>query len=122
MVIRIKRIYEPVIPEHDGYRVLVDRLWPRGLRKDQVALDEWAKDIAPSHELRKAFHREELDWPAFRSAYWQELDDQRASLQRLAELACVQTLTLLFSARSTERNNATVLQDYLQQLAAHPLV
>lgn len=116
MVIRIKRIYEPVIPEHDGYRVLVDRLWPRGLRKDQVALDEWAKDIAPSATLRKAFHNEQLDWPAFCSAYRQELDGQRVTLQRLAAQAGDQTLTLLFSARNTERNHAIVLRDYLEHL------
>ncbi len=101
MNIQCKRVYDPA-EQSDGYRVLVDRLWPRGIKKTDLALDEWDKEITPSTELRKAFHGEAIDFAHFS--------------QRLADIAKKQPLTLLYSAKNTTQNHALVLADWLRSL------
>ncbi len=110
--VRLKRAYEPAAPE-DGVRVLVDRLWPRGLRKEGVALDRWMKDLAPSTELRRWFGHDEERWPEFHRRYASELQQHTAPLDELRELAREHTVTLVFAARDAEHNDAVVLRDVL---------
>ncbi len=115
MSIVLKRAYEPASPE-DGHRVLVDRIWPRGLSKDEMKIDEWLKEFAPSDQLRKAFHKDELSWGQFRNAYLAELKNHRDELRGLERIAKEGRLTLVFSAHDEEHNNAVVLKDYLNSL------
>lgn len=114
-MIKIKRIYEPY-DGSDGYRVLVDALWPRGISKDRARLDEWLKEIAPSAELRKQFHKQPELWPVFQKSYRAELatPDRAADLKRLRDIAQKQTLTLLYASARQPENNATVLFDVLR--------
>ena len=115
MRIRIKRVYET--PEtSDGTRILVDRLWPRGLSKERAALDDWMKDIAPSDELRKWFAHDSGKWSEFRAAYLEELKAHHDTLERLAKLARRGTVTLLFAARNEKHNNAAVIRERLQRM------
>jgi uncharacterized protein YeaO (DUF488 family) len=112
MTVVLKRVYEEPSP-HDGVRVLVDRLWPRGLKKTDVALDAWLKDLAPSNELRKWFHAHPQQWSKFRQQYLKELSSESANeaLQQLYELRQKRRrLTLLFSSKDEEHNNAVVLK------------
>jgi uncharacterized protein YeaO (DUF488 family) len=110
--IRIKRVYEP--PEAaDGTRVLVDRLWPRGLDKREI--DRWLKEIAPSTELRRWFGHQPERWPEFRWRYAAELQQRPELLEELRALAEKGPVTLLFAARDAERNNAVVLRDLLER-------
>ncbi|MFQ1061770.1 DUF488 domain-containing protein [Bordetella trematum] len=113
----LKRAYEDPGPG-DGYRVLVDRLWPRGRARAALALDGWARDLAPSDALRKTFHHDPERWDAFREAYLQELGQpaQRAAMQALLSAAGSGRLTLVYGARDPERNNAVVLQEALGAL------
>jgi len=117
MSVVIKRAYEQPTGD-DGYRVLVDRLWPRGLARDDIRLDEWLKDVAPSDQLRRSFHRDETTWGEFRNRYLSELKDHRGELRRLVEISRQGRLTLIFSAKDPERNNALVLKQYLRMLGA----
>lgn len=114
----IKRVYLPAATG-DGRRVLVDRLWPRGLRKSEAAVDDWLKDVAPSTDLRKWFHHDPSQWDAFRQRYRAELATNPAVAQLLA-LAADQPVTLLFAARDEERNHALVLVDYLRSHKESP--
>ena len=114
-MIQIKRVYETPSPE-DGYRVLVDRLWPRGVKKAELVCDEWCKSLAPSGELRKAFHAQTIDFAAFSEAYRGVLRQAKEEAQRLAALSRKHPLTLLYAARDTEQNHARVLADYLRTL------
>lgn len=107
----IKRVYLPASAE-DGLRVLVDRLWPRGLRKTEAAIDVWLKDVAPTSELRKWFGHDPALWEIFRQRYRAELMTNPAAAQ-LRALAAQQPVTLLFAAHDLEHNNALVLADYL---------
>lgn len=112
MQIRIKRIYENPEPT-DGYRMLVDRLWPRGVSKEAAAIDEWNKAVAPSTELRKWFgHQPEL-FDEFVRRYKAELKPLGSELERMLSIAKQQGLTLIYSARDPERNQAKVLSDIL---------
>ena len=115
MMIQCKRVYEQAAPE-DGYRVLVDRLWPRGVKKADLVHDEWCKALTPSDGLRKAFHSETIDFAAFSQAYREELAQHKDEGLRLATLARQQTLTLLSAAKNTEQNHAIVLADWLRHL------
>lgn len=115
MEIRIQRIYDPPT-ESGGRRVLVDRLWPRGVSKERAALDQWLKEVAPSNELRKAYHAGELDWEAFAERYRHELDDQEELLAELLSLAEDQPLTLLYSVKDPDHNHARILADRLEEL------
>ena len=114
---RVKRIYEPPADD-DGFRVLVDRLWPRGMPKEGAAVDLWLKDVAPSTELRKEFNHRPEQFAGFSERYRLELDTNTA-VETLLELARAHPrITLLYAARNTEANNAHVLLDYLRGRAA----
>ncbi|WP_111412647.1 DUF488 domain-containing protein [Billgrantia lactosivorans] len=115
MGITLKRAYEAP-SSRDGYRVLVDRLWPRGVSKEDAAIDAWLKEVAPSDELRRAFHDGKLPWGEFRRRYLSELKAQRDVLRELAERARKGSVTLVFSAKDERRNNAVVLKQYLEML------
>jgi uncharacterized protein YeaO (DUF488 family) len=110
--ILIKRVYEAPDPS-DGYRVLVDRLWPRGLTKEQVHADLWLKEIAPSNALRTWFHHDLEHWDEFKARYFAELDAQGAAVTRLLEMAQKGPLTLLYGARDTQNNQAVAMREYL---------
>lgn len=112
MPIQIKRIYEDPT-EDDGYRVLVDRIWPRGVSKERAKLDVWLKEVAPSTELRTWFHHEEPKWPAFRARYWAELDENPEVAILRGILAAHDVVTLLYSARDEQQNQAVALSEYL---------
>lgn len=112
-MIRVKRVYEPPDPE-DGARFLVDRLWPRGLKKEGLHLDGWLKEVAPSHELRHRFSHEPSRWEEFRRHYFAELDRNESAWRPLLEAAQKGNVTLLFAARDTVRNNAVALKEYLE--------
>ncbi len=111
-MIRIKRIYDPPAPD-DGRRVLVDRLWPRGIAKDEARLDEWLKELAPSDELRKWFGHDPAKWDEFRARYRTELKSRPELLVQLRAAANKGTVTLLYAAKDTEHNNAVVLKELL---------
>lgn len=116
MPVSIKRVYEPA-SRTDGKRVLVDRLWPRGLSKERAGVSEWLRDLAPSDELRRWYHAQPGHWAAFRTKYLKELSQPEAqeALHRLYKLAHGRTrLTLLFASRNEDRNNATVLKELLE--------
>lgn len=115
MRIQCKRVYDPA-EKSDGYRVLVDRLWPRGIKKTDLAMDEWAKDLTPSTDLRKAFHAEAIDFTHFTGLYRTELASHQQEGERLAKIAHQQTLTLLYAAKNNEQNHALVLADWLREL------
>lgn len=114
MQLHIKRVYEPP-GEGDGKRVLVDRVWPRGIGKDRAALDLWLKDIAPSTELRKWFGHEPSRWKAFQRRYRAELDANDAAVEHLLDLVEDRPVTLLYSAHDTEHNQARALADYIAE-------
>ncbi|MCF8085347.1 MAG: DUF488 domain-containing protein [Desulfohalobiaceae bacterium] len=116
MDIRTKRIYEPV-SEEDGHRVLVDRVWPRGISKEKARIDSWLKELAPSKELRQWFGHDPDKWEEFRKRYFQELAKHREQLDRLAEMARNGPLTLVYSSRETRYNNAVALKSYLESEA-----
>ena len=96
--------------------MLVDRLWPRGLKKSEARIDEWLREIAPSTALRKWFKHDPGRWKEFKEKYSAELDDHREQVEKLAREARKRTITLLFSARDTEHNNAVALKEYIEQL------
>ncbi len=110
--VRLKRAYEPASPE-DGTRVLVERLWPRGVSKAKAALDDWVKEIAPSPELRKWYGHEVARWPEFRRRYLAELAGHAEAVAALRERAKAGRLTLVFAAHDPERSSAAVLRDVL---------
>jgi uncharacterized protein YeaO (DUF488 family) len=115
MSVRIKRAYDSPSSD-DGYRVLVDRLWPRAISKANAQLDDWLKSIAPSDELRKWFHADPSRWGAFRRQYLSQLKKHREILRPLAEKAKTTRVTLVYSANDEEHNNAVVLKQYLKML------
>ena len=116
MTVSLKRVYAEPSPQ-DGARVLVDRLWPRGLTKKDATLDAWLKDLAPSNELRKWFHAHPQQWSKFRERYLKELSSPAAhdALQTLYDLKEERRhLTLLFASRNEDRNNAVVLKQLVE--------
>ena len=113
-MIQTKRVYEPVA-KTDGQRFLAERLWPRGIKKEALALAGWCKEAAPSHELRKWFDHDPAKWREFQRRYRAELDARPEPWQPLLEAAKGGNLTLLFSARDTEHNNAVVLKAWLEE-------
>lgn len=116
MPVVIKRVYEPASPS-DGERVLVDRLWPRGLTKTRAAVAEWLRDLAPSDRLRRRYHARPEEWGSFRKEYLKELSRPEAEegLRRLYELAHQRKrLTLLFASKNETHNNASVLKELLK--------
>jgi uncharacterized protein YeaO (DUF488 family) len=113
-MVKLKRVYEPAA-KSDGYRVLVDRLWPRGIKKEKLASVEWAKDLAPSAELRKAFGHDTGRWKEFRTQYKSELRRHKKEIAALAKRGRRGTVTLLYAARDEEHNNAVVLKELLDR-------
>jgi uncharacterized protein YeaO (DUF488 family) len=120
-MVRVKRAYEPA-SSRDGYRVLVDRLWPRGLRKEDAALDAWLKELAPSDALRKWFGHDPTRWQDFRERYERELrrPDAQSELGDLARRAAEKTVTLVYAAHDEEHNNAVVLAEKLESRRSVP--
>jgi uncharacterized protein YeaO (DUF488 family) len=112
-MIRIKRVYE-LAERRDGPRILVDRLWPRGIGKEELRLDSWYKNVSPSSQLRKWFSHAPARWYEFRKRYFTELDSNSAAWSSLAELASSGNVTLLYSAKDEKHNNAKALRDYLE--------
>jgi uncharacterized protein YeaO (DUF488 family) len=112
MDIRLKRVYDEAAKD-DGFRVLVDRLWPRGVSKDRARLDLWAKDVAPSPDLRVAFHHDGMSWPDFEKAYRAELAANPAVDALRHELATHPVVTLLYGSHDEEHNGAVLLRDEL---------
>lgn len=115
MQYRIKRIYDE-IEQEDGFRVLVDGVWPRGMSKKQADIDLWLKDIAPSKELRQWFGHDPDKWQDFRKQYLDELKQNREKIRQLLDTAGNRNITLLFSARDREHNQAVVIREYLRRL------
>ena len=113
MSLSLKRAYEPA-DKSDGVRVLVDRLWPRGVKKAEASIDLWRKELAPSTELRKWFGHDPARWDGFRHRYAGELDGLAEHWQPLAERSARHKVTLIYSAHDEEHNGAIVLRDYLQ--------
>jgi uncharacterized protein YeaO (DUF488 family) len=114
MSIVLKRAYEPAA-QNDGYRVLVDRVWPRGVTKDALRIDAWLKELAPSAGLRQWFGHDPAKWAEFKQRYARELEARSEQLEELAERARRGRVTLIFGARDTERNNAVALKEQLER-------
>jgi uncharacterized protein YeaO (DUF488 family) len=111
--IEVRRIYDPSPPR--GKRYLVERLWPRGVRKEELTIDGWIRDVAPSTELRRWFTHDPAKWSEFRRRYFAELDDHPEAWRPLMDAAGRGRVTLLFSSRDTEHNNAVALKEYLER-------
>jgi uncharacterized protein YeaO (DUF488 family) len=112
MEILVARVYDPV-PEDGGFRVLVDRLWPRGLSKEAARVDAWLKDIAPTTGLRKWFDHDPEKWDEFRRRYFAELDANPSEVARLVEIARKRPVVLVYGARDIEHNQALALREYV---------
>lgn len=110
-MLKVKRIYEPAADE-DGCRILVDRIWPRGFTKERARIDEWRKDLGPSDTLRKWFAHDPRKWEEFQTRYRSELEEtgRWADMQRISERAKRENVTLVYSAKDTERNQAVALR------------
>jgi uncharacterized protein YeaO (DUF488 family) len=121
-MVKVKRVYEKPTPA-DGYRILVDRLWPRGIKKTTADLSAWLKDLAPSDELRRWFSHDPQRWPEFHQRYLQELEDPAKAelLKDLLNRARRGTVTLVFAAKDEERNNAVVMKTFLDDRLDPPL-
>ncbi|HYK93073.1 MAG TPA: DUF488 domain-containing protein [Thermoplasmata archaeon] len=115
-MIRVKRIYDPP-SDDDGFRILIDRLWPRGVSKTVARIDEWLKDVAPSEELRRWFHHEESRYAAFREKYRRELRANQAAIEGILARARSGRVTLVFAAHDPAHCNATVLHELLEELS-----
>ncbi len=114
-MIQIKRVYEQS-SKKDGFRILIDRLWPRGLTKEKAAADLWVKDLAPSDELRKWFAHDPKKWLVFQKKYLKELEEKKDFIEKLQRLEHdKKIITLLYGAKDTEHNNAVVLEKLLQK-------
>jgi uncharacterized protein YeaO (DUF488 family) len=114
MDIRLKRAYDPPSPD-DGTRVLVERLWPRGLSKERAAVDLWPREVAPSPDLRSWYEHDPAKWPEFQRRYREELRTKDAELEQLRDLAATGTVTFVFGSRETVRNSANVLREVLEE-------
>jgi uncharacterized protein YeaO (DUF488 family) len=112
-MIKLKRAYDAVSAT-DGKRLLVERLWPRGLSKDKLKLDGWIRDVAPTTELRKWFGHDPAKWRQFRTRYFRELNSRPDSWRSIVSLARRGTVTLVYSSHDEEHNNAVALREYLQ--------
>jgi uncharacterized protein YeaO (DUF488 family) len=113
--IKLKRIYEKS-NEADGLRVLIDRLWPRGVSKEEAKIDVWLKDLAPSTELRKWYGHEHKKWDAFKKRYADELASKAKQVEEFLDSIKLETITLVFSSKEEELNNATFFKEYLEKL------
>jgi uncharacterized protein YeaO (DUF488 family) len=118
--IQLKHARDPASPE-DGKRILVDRLWPRGVSKEYLVLEEWMKNIAPSAELRKWFHSAPQMWEEFQQKYFTELDRQPEPVRALSKMASQGRVTLIFGAHDRQHNNAVALKNYLLRRSHRPI-
>ena len=116
MIIRLKRVYEEP-SESDGTRILVDRLWPRGLAKERAKVDVWLKEIAPSTELRKWFNHEPVKWPEFKKRYQAEISNNTEALAALERHLANEKVTIVYGAKDEEHNDAVVIKQYLDKKA-----
>lgn len=116
MKIRVKRIYEPPA-EGDGYRLLVDRLWPRGVARQRASIDAWMKEAGPSSKLRRWFNHDVSRWQEFKRRYAAELDNRQDVVAEILSIASERPVTLLYSARDTGHNQAVALAEYLDAKA-----
>ncbi len=114
-MLKIKRAYERYDPD-DGRRVLVDRLWPRGITKQKIKVDSWMKDIAPSDDLRKWYHHDPQKWGEFKERYRHELETKKSMLDQLQTWATKGDVTILYSSKDEARNNAVALKELLEEL------
>ena len=115
--LRLKRVYEPY-ELADGYRILVDRLWPRGIKKEVAHLDEWAKEITPSTEIRRLYHQGEMPFEGFSQAYLEELESNEAAedfVHNCSEQLKVQNVTLVYAAKNEQENHALVCREWLKR-------
>jgi uncharacterized protein YeaO (DUF488 family) len=113
-MIKLKRAYEAASPD-DGLRILVERLWPRGVSKQKARIDLWLKDVAPSAQLRKWYSHDPARWPEFRKRYWAELKDQGDLLALLKYLGQERPVTFVYAAGDEERNSAVALKEFLER-------
>ncbi|MCL5282465.1 MAG: DUF488 family protein [Planctomycetes bacterium] len=114
MAIQLKRAYEKP-QKSDGFRVLIDRIWPRGVRKEDLKLDQWLRTLAPSTELRQWFGHDPAKWDQFRRRYWQELDTHPEEIELLRQKMRAGPLTIVFGSREERFNNAAALKEYLEK-------
>lgn len=112
-MIQLKRVYDPPSPA-DGTRFLIERLWPRGMKKTSLRLDAWLKEVGPSTNLRRWFSHDPKKWPEFRRRYFSELDRNPGAWKPILQAAREESVTLLFSSHDTEHNNAVALKEYLE--------
>lgn len=119
-MIKIKRAYDEA-SDDDGYRVLVGRLWPRGVTRERAAIDLWLKDVAPSTALRKWFRHDPKKWDAFREQYWKELESKQGDIEIIMRKAKDGTVTLIYSARDREHNAAVALKEYIERSEKSPM-
>jgi uncharacterized protein YeaO (DUF488 family) len=113
-MIKLKRAYEPASKD-DGVRILVERLWPRGVSKQKAKIDLWLKDLAPSTELRQWYGHDPVKWPQFRKRYWGELKGQGDLLALLKYITQERTVTFVYAASDEERNSAVALKEFLER-------
>jgi uncharacterized protein YeaO (DUF488 family) len=118
-MLKLRRAYDPPL-DHEGNRYLVDRLWPRGVKKEDLEIDAWLKEIAPSADLRKWFAHDPEKWEEFRERFRRELEEpaRQEILRKLAAESREGTITLIFAARDTKRNNAVVVKELVEGMAA----
>jgi uncharacterized protein YeaO (DUF488 family) len=109
----LKRVYEKPSP-NDGKRVLVERLWPRGLKKEDAKVDDWLREVAPSTELRKWFGHDVAKWDEFRQRYWKELDKRKDLVSKLARECREKKVTFVFASKEEQHNNAVALKEYIE--------
>jgi uncharacterized protein YeaO (DUF488 family) len=113
-MIKLQRAYE--VPKAEGFRILVDRLWPRGLSKEKVKADLWLKEIGPSNELRKWFGHDVHKWPEFRERYFRELDGKRELVDQIIKKSRTVDVILLYGAQDEMHNNAVALEEYMRKM------
>jgi uncharacterized protein YeaO (DUF488 family) len=113
-MIKIKRIYEPALKE-DGFRILIDRLWPRGMNKENAAIQRWLKEVAPSAPLRKWFDHQPEKWEVFKKSYMDELASNKAVKEIITAHESHPVVTLLYAAHDVQHNHALVLEDFLKK-------
>lgn len=114
MTILLKRAYEKPTAE-DGKRILVERLWPRGLRKENAKIDEWLKDVAPSSNLRVWYNHDPAKWIEFKKQYWSELDNSKEIVKKLANESMERKVTFLFGSKEEKLNSAAALKEYIER-------
>ncbi|MGC8572539.1 MAG: hypothetical protein C0171_05280 [Caldisphaera sp.] len=113
-MIKLKRVYDKASPD-DGLRILVERLWPRGIKKENAKIDLWFKEVAPSNELRKWFSHDPKKWLEFKEKYYEELNKNREAIEKLLDIVKnKKDVTLIYSSKDKEHNNAVALKEYLE--------